>query len=84
MKPLNFKLIRRAQVPVAHFARLCGASRASVNFWISGTVKPTGLYHVAANELLSQIDTALKRGRLPLPRMRRDAKFDALIVALNK
>lgn len=81
--PIDFTPITDADVPVTHFARLCGASRISVFKWMRQQANPRGLYRMAVDHQLHRIRRALDRGTLPLPPTPRDDKFNALLRALK-
>ena len=80
----NFKLVKKAGIPTAHFARICGCTRVSATLWLSGKVHPRGLYLERVVQQLQKIETAMTRGRLPLPdHIKRDNRFKALTRALR-
>jgi hypothetical protein len=80
--PLDFTPLTEAQIPVAHFAKLCGADRASVHYWVRGT-QPRGLYRERAAKALKLLQRALDKGSLPLPTLPRPKQYDALVAALK-
>ena len=79
---IDFSPVKQAGIPMAHFARLCGASRVSVYKWLAGAM-PRGLYRQAVDARLSAIRRAIDRGNLPLPPTTRDDKYKALVRALK-
>ena len=56
---LDFSPILQAQIPAAHFAKLCGANRVSVFKWLRGT-NPRGLYHERASQRLKLVKRATR------------------------
>ncbi len=82
MTTLNFKIVRDAGIPVAHFAILCDASRITAATWLSGKHSPRGLYAKRAAKVLTMIEQAMSDQKLPLPRTARGDKFAALTKAL--
>jgi hypothetical protein len=81
---LDFSILKTAQVPVTHFASLCGASRVAASLWVNGKFNPRGLYHEKADAVLQKIQAALDSGHLPLARnTRRDKRLDALLTVLS-
>lgn len=81
---LDFSPVTAAKIPVAQFAKLCGASRVSAFMWVTGKTAPRGLYRKTAEARLIQVRKALERGALPLPPTPRPKQFDALVQALKK
>jgi hypothetical protein len=79
---IDFSPLTQARIPMAHFAKLCGASRVSVYKWLGGA-QPRGLYRQAVDSRLGLIRRALERGTLPLPPTTRSDKFKALLKALK-
>ena len=84
MTKLDFRAVKRAGVPVAHFARVCGISRVSATLYIANRVQPRGLYRERVSPRLELIERAMAAGRLPLsPTIPRNDRFKALIKALK-
>ena len=80
---LDFSVITKANVPAAHFARLCGASRVSAMKWLRGT-NPRGLYHEKAKKCLTLVRHAVDTGHLPLRAgINRKDQYRAFAVALR-
>jgi hypothetical protein len=79
----DFSLVKQADIPTAHFARLCGVSRLSATLWLKAQTSPRGLYRTHVLERLAKIKAALDAGKLPLPLTHRSKKYDALVQALE-
>lgn len=84
---IDFSLVKQADIPTAHFARLCGVSRLSAHLWLKpkdeGGTTPRGLYRDHVLGYLRLVKKALEDGALPLPRTNRSARYDALVKALG-
>lgn len=84
MEKLNLKLVKKAGIPTAHFARICGATRVSAHWWLTGKFHPRGLYRERVAQQLLKIENAMTAGRLPLPpNIKRDDAYKALLKALR-
>lgn len=79
---LDFTIMERANIPAAHFAKLCGATRVSAFKWLRGA-NPRGLYYTSARNAIQRIEKALKAGLLPLPPTPRQEQFAALVKAIK-
>lgn len=84
MSKLDFGVVRKAGIAVAHFARICGVSRVSATLYMANRVQPRGLYRERVSQRLQIIKDAMDAGRLPLPDSTpRDQKYKALVKALK-
>lgn len=82
MQDVDFTPVVQANIPAAHFARLCGAHRVSGFHWLRGR-QPRGLYRDRVIQRLKLVQRALDRGSLPLPPTVRTGQFEALVQALK-
>lgn len=83
MDKIDFDIVRRAGIAVTHFARICGISRVSAHLYLANKHQPRGLYRDRIEQRIRLIQRAMDAGRLPLPPMRREKRFEALIAALK-
>lgn len=80
----DFSIVKQAEIPTAHFARLCSVSRLSATLWLNGSTSPRGLYRTHVMARLKLIKNALDKGHLPLPRTHRNERFRALVNVLKQ
>lgn len=85
MDKLDFGVVKKAGIAVAHFARICGVSRVSATLYLANRVQPRGLYRERVTQRLNMIENAMAAGRLPLPDSTpRKAKYKATVKALKQ
>ena len=64
----DFTIVARAGLTQKEFATLTGVSRATVNMWVRGKMKPHRYLKTKAARVVSALEKAIVDATLPLPK----------------
>lgn len=77
----DFTIVARAGLTQKEFATLTGVSRATVNLWVRGKMKPHRYLKTKAARVVSALEKAIVDATLPLPKSKTEDREVAIKTA---
>lgn len=81
---MDFNVIRQAGITQLQFGALVGVSRLTVSTWVHGYAKPRAALRPRVAKIVAALDTAVRRGELPLEEPDRDARLRELLERVER